>query len=181
MMKHQPFETWVFIQDELDTDQKSQLLTHLQGCEACESLSASLFQLEKEVMNSTMLTPQRGFTNRWRVRLSEQQQRRKHRHTSILFGGLTLTASVLFIPFALRALLLVLSPENVLFSTVETAVEWWSWIGFTGDVVTAFVSSILETFPPAWWVISSLILMILGVIWFISMNRFSPSTTIERR
>lgn len=179
-MKHQPFEMWVFMQDELNASEQSQLQAHFETCEACRSLSRAFARMEKEISNISVVAPKPGFTNRWRLRLASENANRKQRNMSMLFGILAVAASLLFIPIFIQVILLILSPGDLINSATNSAFDWLSWIGFTGDVAYAFMKSSIETFPAAWWGVSGLVVMVLTVTWFISIHRFSPNTQFER-
>lgn len=179
-MKHQPYETWVFIEGELSASERIELQAHLDNCEACQALSYATFRMEREMSNIPSIKPNKGFTNRWRARLAKQQAERKQRNLSLIFGGLILATSVLFLPVLLQVVLLVLSPEDFLISTTNSAIDWLSWIGFTGDIAYAFARSSIETFPASWWGVTALVLMVLTVVWFVSLQRSTPSSQFER-
>jgi hypothetical protein len=179
-MKHQPYETWVLMQEELTASQRDQLQAHLETCDVCRSLSFAFSRMENEISTVPMISPKEGFTHRWRERLAAENAMRKQRNVSILFGGLIFAISVLFVPILIQIVLLILSPEDLVISATNSAFNWLSWIGFAGDIAYAFAKSSIETFPAAWWGATGLFLMILTVIWFVSIHRFTPSKQIER-
>jgi len=89
-MSHQPFETWLLSDEELNPQQKLSLDEHLQTCEECQKLSNALHQVNVVITTSHEPTPQPGFTQRWHKRLlvhrHQEQQRRMWFITLGLFG-----------------------------------------------------------------------------------------------
>lgn len=99
-MSHQPYETWLLLDEPLETQQKGQLQAHLSECRQCRALSNTLIEIDNLLQSSTSPSPAPGFTNRWYSRLSTQRQRRQQNRlwffTLSLFGlGSLLTLALL--------------------------------------------------------------------------------------
>lgn len=97
-MSHQPFETWLFSDEELTPQQDQTLESHLQECEDCRKMSDALHQVTDVMASSKDPLPAPGFVQRWQQRLiihrHQQQQRRMWLMTIGLFAiaGIILTA-----------------------------------------------------------------------------------------
>lgn len=97
-MSHQPFETWLFADEELTPQKNHTLASHLQDCEDCRKLSDALHQVTDVMASSKDPLPVPGFTQRWQQRLiihrHQKQQRRMWLMTIGLFAiaGFILTA-----------------------------------------------------------------------------------------
>jgi len=179
-MKHQPFESWILMQDELDTTQQVELEQHLVECEQCRVLSDSWLAFEGQLAEAEILQPADGFTKRWQMRFGEQQLGRHKKQTSILFGLLSAGAAIVFLPLVLQIILLMLSPEDLLFELVRDVNDWFGWVGFVGGMASTIVESLVETIPPLAWLAFILIISLLSSIWLISVHQLNLGTKIER-
>ena len=101
-MSHQPFETWLFSDEELTPQQDQSLGSHLQECEDCRKLSDALCQVTDVITSSKDPVPAPGFARRWQQKLTihrhQRQQRRMWLMTIGLFSiaGIILTALLIF-------------------------------------------------------------------------------------
>lgn len=87
---HLPYEDWLFDQPEdLSAQQAVELNQHLDACDRCRSLSASLWRAEAALRQAPRLSPVAGFTARWQLRLEVERQRSHRRQI-----GMTLAVSL---------------------------------------------------------------------------------------
>ena len=100
-MSHQPFETWIFSNDPLETDQKQTLEDHLKDCQSCTQQADALISFEAAISSTSLLSPMPGFTQRWHNRLPLARQLRQQRKMWLLaislFAGATLILTALFL------------------------------------------------------------------------------------
>jgi anti-sigma factor RsiW len=100
-MSHQPFEKWIFENQDLNHQEKHALEAHLETCKACSDLAESWQNVEQTLQTKEAPQPQPGFTRRFQARLSifkqQQQQRRMWILTISIFAIASLILSTLFI------------------------------------------------------------------------------------
>lgn len=173
-MKHQPYEDWIFSQEDLDVDQAKELHVHLKLCERCNALASALADVETQFASDSLIGPASGFTSRWRERLELRKQVSFRRHTSILFGGLSVGALILFIPLLIRWFLTALSPGDLISGFVQDFVNWFAIIGFTGDVTAGVIDGMVDTIPVGWWLTFALVPIGLCSFWLFMMHRIRP-------
>jgi len=99
-MSHQPFESWLLSNDQLDAQQQETLNNHLDKCEDCKDLSTALYQVTAMIDSSPAPTPAPGFTQRWHNRLAVYRQQRQQRRMWVFTLGLFAIAGLLFITLA---------------------------------------------------------------------------------
>ncbi len=173
-MKHQPYEDWVFSQEDLDLDQRKELQVHLKLCERCNFLASTLADAEKNLFSEAMISPEFGFTSRWRARLEKRKQDSFKRQTSLLFGVLSIGAAILFIPVILYVITNVLSPGDIFTEFLQNFVDWLAVIGFTTDVIAGVIDGMADTIPLGWWLTFASALLGLFSLWIIMLLRIQP-------
>lgn len=99
-MSHQPFESWLLSNEQLDAQQQGTLNNHLQECEDCSKLSFALNQVTDLFSNSPSPTPAPGFTQRWHGRLAAHRQQHQQRKMWVFTLGLFAIAGLLIITLA---------------------------------------------------------------------------------
>jgi hypothetical protein len=170
-MKHQPYEDWIFAQEVLDMDQSKELHVHLKLCERCNTLASALSDVETRLTSDELIGPAPGFTNRWRERLEKKKQVSHRRQTSVLLGGLSTGALILFVPLLIRWVLTALSPGEILSGFIQDTVNWFAIIGFTGDVTAGVIDGMVDTIPVGWWLTFALVPIALCSLWMFMMHR----------
>jgi hypothetical protein len=89
-MSHQPYETWLFDETELSREQAQALQAHLHECQQCRGLEKSWKTLDGKIQATPMVSPQPGFSQRWRASLAERRARQQMLQVTLyrLFGRL---------------------------------------------------------------------------------------------
>jgi len=100
-MSHQPFETWLLSDENLDEEQEKALQAHLEGCQQCQQLSQSWTQVQSLISTSSMPEPAPGFSLRWQQRLAVGRQHQQQRKMWFLTLGLFALASLIFLGLAI--------------------------------------------------------------------------------
>ncbi len=99
-MSHQPYETWLLSEEDLDEEQQKALRTHLEGCQQCIQLSHSWSQVQSLINSSSEPEPTPGFSRRWENRLAIRRQQQQQRKMWFLTLGLFGIASIIFLGLA---------------------------------------------------------------------------------
>jgi hypothetical protein len=170
-MNHQPYETWLFSQEELEVEQLKELKVHLHLCEPCDALATALAEAEGQLCSGNLIAPAPGFTNRWRERIEQRKHVSQKRHTSLLFGAFSTGALILFLPLVVRWFLTALSPGDIVTRAMAEVVDWVAVFGFTSDVTTAVIDGMVDTIPMEWWFTLAFVLFSLISLWMVMMHR----------
>lgn len=178
-MNHQPYENWLFSQEELEVDQLKELKVHLHLCEQCDALATALVEAEGQLCSGNLIAPAPGFTNRWRERIEQRRHVSQKRHTSLLFGAFSTGALILFLPLVVRWFLTALSPGDIVTRMMAEVVDWVVVFGFTSDVTTAVIDGMVDTIPTVWWFTFAFVLFGLISLWFVMMHRIQLKPQVE--
>ncbi len=72
-MKHQPFETWILLDESLSPEDVQLLDAHLKGCEECRMLKAAWGHVDMLFQETPALEPVAGFADRWQMHLNRER------------------------------------------------------------------------------------------------------------
>ena len=178
-MKHQPYENWIFTQEDLDLDQAKELQVHIKLCDRCAQLASALVDVETRFASQDLISPADGFSSRWQERLEQKKQVSFRRQTSVLFGGLSIGATVLFIPVLIGWVLTLTSSGSLLTNFVQDFVNWLAVISFTGDVTAGVIDGMADTIPTYWWITIALISIALFALWAFTIHRVRPKQVVR--
>ncbi|MBI5825842.1 MAG: hypothetical protein HZB18_17580 [Chloroflexi bacterium] len=168
-MNHQPFETWLLDDKYLSTAEKRELDSHLRTCRTCSALSETGLALR----SARVISPAAGFALRFQQKLAVQKVAERRRR---LWGLIVLIVS--------GAALLSWFTAPVVYAFISAPVEWLTaavgYLLFVFTSVQAF-SEIVEVLarmapnfiPPYAWMVMLSTLAGLGLIWVVSIWRFS--------
>ena len=169
-MSHQPYQTWLFDEADLSNEQAVALRAHLQECEQCRDLQKAWKTVDGKIQAAPMVSPQPGFSQRWRASLAERRARQQ-----------VLQVRRLFIGFLVAALITLLLMVVVFFLTASPANLWVVIFGgaakliIQGTQLQRVIVLWLKTVPPiipiAGWAIFSSSLSLLSLIWIYSLWR----------
>jgi hypothetical protein len=168
-MNHQPFEEWLLNDKNLTPVETRELDLHLRTCAHCTALSATGLALR----STPVASPAAGFTLRFQQRLAAQKVAERRRK---LWGMIVLLVSGVG--------LLGWFTAPYLFAVVNAPVEWvTAGIGFflfiatslhaLTEVIAVLLRVAPDFIPPYVWMVLVSTLAGLGLLWTISIWRFS--------
>ena len=168
-MNHQPFEEWLLVDKKLTLAEKRELDLHLRACPYCTALSATGLALR----SASVAAPAPGFSMRFQQRLAAHkiaERRRKLWGTFVLvLGGLGLLgwfgAPLLSTFFA--------SPGEWIMVTVGYFLFIITSLQAMAGVVTVLLRIAPDFIPPYLWMVLVSALAGFGLLWIISIWRFS--------
>jgi hypothetical protein len=168
-MNHQPFENWLLDNQPLTLEEKRGLQSHLQDCAHCTALA----EVNLELRSVKMAAPAAGFTARFQQRLKGyrlREQRNRLVGVSILaFGGLGLTAWFVG-PYVLGFLG---SPAEWISAMVGFLLSLISMADAIGDIGSILLRVLPDFIPPFAWLVFVSALSGFGLLWAVSIWRFS--------
>ncbi len=168
-MNHRPFEDWLLEDQPLTSEQKHELQSHLRTCAACAAIAESNLALH----SVRMVSPAAGFVDRFQTRLAEQRKAARIRQ---------IIGTLIFVIGGLGLVYWLVGPfvQEVLHSPAEwitTAVGYFLFVLTsiqTLSEVSLILMRVIPTFiSPLGWVVLISISGGLGLIWTVSITRFS--------
>ena len=168
-MNHQPFEEWLLNDKNLTSTEKHELDLHLRTCIHCTALSATGLALR----SANVIAPTAGFSLRFQQRLAAQKVAERRRKLwgmiVLILGGVGLLGW-----FA----------TPIISSFLASPVDWVTVvIGYflfavtsvqaLTEVVAVMVRIVPDFIPPYVWMVLVSSLAGFGLLWIISIWRFS--------
>jgi hypothetical protein len=168
-MNHQPFEEWLLNDKNLTPAETRELDLHLRTCAHCTALSATGLALR----STPVAAPAAGFTLRFQQRLAAQKVAERRRK---LWGMIVFVASGAgLIGWLTAPYLFVFISEPV--KWVATAIGYFLFIVTAlqafAEVMTVLLRMTPDFIPPYVWMVLASALAGLGLLWTISIWRFS--------
>jgi hypothetical protein len=171
-MNHRPFETWLLDNQPLTPEEKRGLQIHLQECVHCTALA----EVNLELRSVKMVSPVAGFTARFQQRLKVQRLReQRNRLVGVMilaFGGLGLTAWFVA-PYVLGFLG---SPAEWIAAIIGFLLSLVSIAEAVGDIGSILLRVLPGFIPPFAWLVFISALSGFGLLWAVSIWRFSRVT-----
>jgi hypothetical protein len=168
-MNHQPFETWLLEEKPLGTAEKRELNAHLRICRTCSALAETGLALR----SAKAISPRSGFTARFQHRLAAHKIAERRRRLWGLFvltlGGLGLLgwfAAPFIYVFAA-------APVEWLTAAIGFLIFAFTSIHALGEALAVMARVVPEILPPYVWMILISALAGTGLLWIVSIWRFS--------
>lgn len=171
-MNHQPFNSWLYEDNELDAVQLGELKQHLLACPECQQEREAWADIRHLLHTAETVQPRPEFSQRWQASLTSRrarQQRRQVRITILSLAG--------------AALLVLLGLIIYFFATSSIAELFASLIGTSTQVAVGllnigeFAESLLRFLPPAFstgiWLLLAGWICLLSLAWVVSVWRVS--------
>jgi len=168
-MNHQPFEEWLLNDKNLTSSERHELDLHLRTCSHCTALSATGLALR----SANVIAPAAGFTLRFQQRLAAQKIAERRRRlwgmfvlilSGVgLFGWLTAPLIYTFIASPAEWITLVIGYFLFAFTSLQALTE----------VATVLMRILPGFIPPYIWMVLISALAGFGLLWVISIWRFS--------
>ncbi len=169
-MNHQPFETWIFAQEDLNEADRLALQQHLEACQACRSLQEKWESLHEELQAPAMLAPRAGFTRRWKAGLAEKrlrEQRRQAWKVFLTFSGATTAVVLVMIAYAL----LTSTPAEWVQAAMRTVTETVGTYSAVRELTTAWMNLTPLGLNIVIWIALGVTFCILAFIWVYAIWR----------
>ena len=171
MMKHQPFEKWLFEQEALSIKEAQSLQEHLVSCEQCAAVATALSAVENRLSTAATLSPEPGFTNRWRARLVRRRKiaRRKENTSTIATLSVGLIMLLLVVGARLLPLLQLVAPQFI--AWYENVSNVIVHLSLAGEVLLTILGSAIASVPLGLRIAVPSVLFLMFALWFTSIFR----------
>ena len=168
-MNHSPYTDWIFEDSKEISDQQSRdLRDHLEACECCHALEASLRSLDLELRKAEFKEPQVGFVSRWQTRF-ENNRKRAQRRQIVITMVLVVGGFLLLMSYGLAAAWpLFRSPGLVVWAWVYQIFAFYSYLNTVHDLIYPLLNQGARAIPLVVWIFSLGLLSQLAVLWIVS-------------
>ncbi|MEW5941249.1 MAG: hypothetical protein AB1750_16420 [Chloroflexota bacterium] len=168
-MNHRPFEDWLLNEQPLNNEEKRELQLHAQACDRC----AALAEVNLELRAVKMAAPAPGFTLRFQKRLARRRViEARNRLVGLMilaFGGLGITAW-----FAAPYVTSFLgSPAEWIAAIFAFLLSLVSMFEALSDLSSILLRVLPDFIPPFAWLVFVSALSGFGLLWAVSIWRFS--------
>jgi hypothetical protein len=171
MMKHQPFEKWLFEQDALSGSEARLLQDHLASCARCAAYAEALHAVESRFFNAATLSPRPGFTQRWRARLARQRRIERQRETTSSVATLTAGLFVLLLVLGARLLPLLQLVAPQFIAWFENISVMLVHLNLAREILGTILESTITSIPLGYRIAIPFVLFTMFALWFTSMYR----------
>jgi|WetSurMetagenome_2_1015567.scaffolds.fasta_scaffold523630_1 hypothetical protein len=171
-MEHQPFETWIIDEIELNLEQKSSLESHLLACPQCQKLNQSWSHVAERMQTAPIANPAPGFSQRFQSSLAERRLLKQQLQARRLFLFLTLGALLSFFIWVV-VVLVSASPADLLVAGFQSFTRLFVNIEILQHGFVSLFSSVPIVIPLAMWILFTSGLVVLALVWVISVWRIA--------
>ncbi len=170
-MNHRPFEDWLINDQHLTPSERHELDVHLRTCKIC----SALMETGVELRSARMLAPKAGFSQRFQNRLVAYKAIERHRR---IWGMMVMVmgGGALFVWLTAPYLIsFVISPAQ----WITYVIGYFLFIASSVQAVTQALRVLFNVAPgilPTYmWMTVLSILAGLGLLWSVSIWRFTRS------
>ncbi len=172
-MKHQPFETWLYERETLSQDQTRDLENHLEICERCSRLATAWMEVEGQLFSASLITPEPGFSQRWRSRLADHRRKVNYRQMSAMLLTTAVGLAVVSVLFGAELLPLLQSAVPTLATWGGKVATLVANLNLFRVIMGILVDATLESIPLVYRVVLPFSLACLAAFWVFSLHRLN--------
>lgn len=169
-MNHQPFKHWILMETELDEEEKDRLRDHLETCQECRELLQTQREISHLFKSSPSLTPQPGFTARWRSRHEQKERMQRIKVVSITLGIIFASLLLLFSSIGVQFSTIRDSLPQVLFHAMTNTVNWLLFIDRITKVLEPIIRVGVKLIPPIWYYFFGISLSGVLIAWLFTIS-----------
>lgn len=177
MKKHQPFETWILLDEPLTPEQAQLLDAHLKTCASCHALMVAWGRLDAVFQEAPAFEPAAGFVDRWQARLSQQSslQRYARQRWQSWITLILITNAVSFFAVLLgwQVFNSFSSLTEILILLVQRATTFITVVNVFQNLIALVFRTLPGLLPPAGWAGIAALISAGSLIWVISLSRLA--------
>ena len=175
-MNHQPFDAWIFQDNDFSAEQQQSLQAHLQACPACQERAFAWRSAQQIMRQAEAPVPAPGFSLRFQSRLAERRLMLQRRQ-SWLMAGLGIGASLVFL--GLMTILVLLSFQSPL-DWFLTMINHFVDLLTLASTASRVLRTVNATIPLGIAAAISSLLTLAGVLWAASLQKYTQVwSTVE--
>jgi hypothetical protein len=168
-MNHQPFEEWLLNDKNLTPAEQRELNLHLRTCTYCTALTETGLALR----SAPVASPAAGFTLRFQERLAVQKVAERRRKLWGVFVLLISGVGLLGWFTAPYLIGFLSAPVEWITATIGYLLFLITSVEALTDMITVFFGILQNFIPPYVWMVIASALGGFGLLWTISIWRFS--------
>jgi len=172
-MKHQPFEAWILSDDPLGEDERRELSTHLQTCDACRTLQVADRELTGMLNHAPMSAPAPGFRTRFVSHLEEQRRMRRLVRILVVSGFILALMAVVSLLVGGVLFARVVPVTRAVAGIGQFVVQLGFQTSLSLRVLRLVVVAFISTLPQAVWLAAMIAAIGLTGLWLFSLYRIS--------
>ncbi|MCK5794789.1 MAG: hypothetical protein KAH12_08775 [Anaerolineales bacterium] len=170
-MKHQQYENWILMDEELNQEQQRDLHGHLKQCSQCQALYQASHQITHLFKTAPEPAPAVGFSSRWLVQIDRVEKRKNRIILFSTLGAISLATLILLstIGFELRSV--VGNFPQMMYELVTLITNWMVFFNQISDIITPLFRVGAKLLSPVWLYITVFGLSGITAAWTIAFYR----------
>jgi len=170
-MKHQQYENWILMDEELNHEQQRDLHGHLKQCSQCQALYQASHQITHLFKTAPEPAPAAGFSSRWLVQIDRVEKRKNRIILFSTLSAISLATLILLstIGFELRSV--VGNFPQMMYELVTLITNWMVFFNQVSDIITPLFRVGAKLLSPVWLYITVFGLSGITAAWTIAFYR----------
>ena len=172
-MKHQPFETWILLDEPLTPEQTRELEEHLHTCAHCRQLRDAWHGAQALMNESQAPEPAPGFTQRWEERLLLERRKQlltRHQwHAWIILILIANVVSILGVVLGFQFFATYDSFAEILLVWVYRIASFLTVVNVLQNFISTLLSVIPGLLPTGGWIALAGVLITGMLLWIVFM------------
>lgn len=170
-MKHQQYENWILMDEELSKGQQRDLHGHLKQCSQCQALYQASHQLTHLFKTTPEPQPAIGFSSRWLEQIDKKEKRRNRLILFVTLGVISLVTLILLSTVGLELRSVVGSFPQMMLELVTMLANWIVFFNQLSNIVTPLFRVGAKLLSPVWIYLGVFGLSGITAAWTISFYR----------
>ena len=176
-MKHQPFETWIVLDTDLNQEQQRDLQVHLNQCSQCQSLYRATHQLAHLFKTAPVPEPTPRFSSRWIARMEKVENRRNRIILGVTLAVISVVTLILLSSVGIQLRSSLSYFPQVMLEMITLVANWIVFINQLSDIISPLIRVSLKMISPAWLYTFGVSLSGITTAWIFSALR---SRTLQK-
>jgi anti-sigma factor RsiW len=173
-MNHQPYETWILLDERLTPEQNRELRDHLQNCPQCQRLAQAHRQISQLFQTTPAPYPKAGFTTRWKKRLKRAEQSQNRTITWISLSVLSLALLGTMVGLSIQLTPLTEQFPQLLLIGISQAALWSKMLTALQNLFLPLLRVSIKMIPSTWVIALTITCSGVALAWLISLSKSSP-------
>jgi hypothetical protein len=170
-MKHQLYENWILMDEELNQEQQRDLHGHLKQCSQCQALYQASHQITHLFKTTPEPTLAAGFSTRWLEQIEKAEKRKNRLILFVTLGVISLATIILLSTVGLELRSVMGSFPQMMFELVTLIANWFVFFNQISDIITPLFRVGAKLLSPVWLYVSVFGLSGITAAWTIVFYR----------
>lgn len=170
-MKHQQYENWILMYEDLNREQHRDLHVHLKECSQCQALYQASHQITHLFKTAPEPAPAAGFSARWLEQIDNTEKRKNRVILFSTLGAISLATLILLSTVGLELRSVVGNFPQMMLELVTLIANWIVFINQISDIITPLFRVGAKLLSPVWLYIAVFGLSGITAAWTIAFYR----------